>query len=522
MDKSQSKSLSLNLDLPDLFVKLTHLPVSNFTSSRQKFRDFDLKSYTEFTSQTEMNHFLSMGDAKDEVTISKKNSNVFRSMMNTFGSFVNVISKLPNYMTTINNPLSVTVVPNGGIISSEYILKNLTRKKEHLSTCMDSSTNILQCVKNKTWMESVFDTNNDDLEQFNLSNFISKSRMAIMKSINLTNKIEHCNKIDDMHNPQSITCDIGKFNNSLCPKINMSQITTEHFSQVDDNNLSDEMESLIECDEFLNSKESMNRFFPKRTKNSNVTARTCSIGRGKVQLRKSGISQLKNRKNKSKHDIYSNIQGDIDVWENEEGNFSEISSEDCVDFTSTSTIDNNFNHDKTIDGFQIINSDYPSLICTSSQLNQSKSLKIIENKNLESPLQSPKHDISINFGSPHSSDSSFDSEDSFSIVFQDKSESECNTDYDSESPCTESESDESEESDDFNHKVRFTFKPTIHKMIKWDFAYRAARKGPWEQAARDRERFNNRINFVGKILDPILLASHRQQIYKNRLMDKTA
>ncbi|KAK0085897.1 hypothetical protein PV326_005754 [Microctonus aethiopoides] len=518
MDKSQSKSLSLNLDLPDLFVKLSHLPVSNFTSSQQIFRDFDLKLPTKYTSQAEMDHFLSNDDARSEVTISKKNNNVFRSMMNAFGSFVNVVSKLPNYMTTINNPLSVTVVPNGGIISSEYILKNLTRKNEHLSTCMDSSTNILECVKNKTWMESVFDTN-DDLEQSNLPNFISKSQMAIMKSIKLMNNIEHCNKIDDTCNPQNIPPSMGNFNNSLCPKINMSQITTEHFPQTKDN-LSDEMETSTECDDLLNSKESMKRLFPKKIKKCNIIAR-----HGKVQLKKPGISQLKHRKKRSKYNMHSNIQDDMDVWGNEEGNSSEMSSEDCVSSTSTSTIDNDSNHDNTIDKFQMIHSDYPSLICPSSQLNQSKSIEIMGKKVLESPLQSPKHDVSVKLGSSHSSDSSIDSEDSFSIVFQDKSESECNTDCDTESSCTESETDKSDESDesddDFNHKVRFTSKPTIYKMIKWDFAYRAARKGPWEEAARDRERFNNRINCVGEILDPILLASHREKIYQNRLMDKT-
>ncbi|CAD6226613.1 GSCOCG00011909001-RA-CDS, partial [Cotesia congregata] len=41
-------------------------------------------------------------------------------------------------------------------------------------------------------------------------------------------------------------------------------------------------------------------------------------------------------------------------------------------------------------------------------------------------------------------------------------------------------------------------------MYVWDFASRQARKGPWEQAARDRERFHRRIQELNKIIEPML------------------
>lgn len=53
-------------------------------------------------------------------------------------------------------------------------------------------------------------------------------------------------------------------------------------------------------------------------------------------------------------------------------------------------------------------------------------------------------------------------------------------------------------------------------MIKWNYAYRAARKGPWEEIARDRERFRNRINSIGHVINPILNAEHRQSIRQIR------
>lgn len=55
-----------------------------------------------------------------------------------------------------------------------------------------------------------------------------------------------------------------------------------------------------------------------------------------------------------------------------------------------------------------------------------------------------------------------------------------------------------------------SFKPdselaVVHLMISWDFAYRAARKGPWEQYARDRQHFKRRIDSVSSVITPCLV-----------------
>ena len=44
----------------------------------------------------------------------------------------------------------------------------------------------------------------------------------------------------------------------------------------------------------------------------------------------------------------------------------------------------------------------------------------------------------------------------------------------------------------------------IHYLCVWDFAYRDARKGYWEQVARDRCRFKRRIGHTELILKPVL------------------
>ncbi len=58
---------------------------------------------------------------------------------------------------------------------------------------------------------------------------------------------------------------------------------------------------------------------------------------------------------------------------------------------------------------------------------------------------------------------------------------------------------------------RVSFKPDkelveVHTIIAWEYAYRAARRGPWEQYARDRCRFRRRIDSVSTVLEPCLTA----------------
>ncbi|OCT70911.1 protein phosphatase 1 regulatory subunit 15A [Xenopus laevis] len=65
-----------------------------------------------------------------------------------------------------------------------------------------------------------------------------------------------------------------------------------------------------------------------------------------------------------------------------------------------------------------------------------------------------------------------------------------------------------------SHIKRVRFSPTVkvHHMVAWSYAYRTARKGPWEEYARDRCRFQRRIAeteaAIGFCLDP----QHREKI----------
>lgn len=73
-----------------------------------------------------------------------------------------------------------------------------------------------------------------------------------------------------------------------------------------------------------------------------------------------------------------------------------------------------------------------------------------------------------------------------------------------------------------NRKVHFADEnklEEVHPIIAWSYAYQAARKGPWEEYARDRERFRNRIMAAEKIISPVLQGGHRQNVYSKYFSD---
>lgn len=120
-----------------------------------------------------------------------------------------------------------------------------------------------------------------------------------------------------------------------------------------------------------------------------------------------------------------------------------------------------------------------------------------------------------------------------SIVFcyeSDQEENVCQneTDLDSDDD-SEEETDENSSEDDSEdtvshqpdsgfeeRKVQFNLKPEVHVMRTWDFAYRQARKGEWEMAARDRERFKKRIHETEEALSIVFGKKLRDRVYLER------
>lgn len=70
-------------------------------------------------------------------------------------------------------------------------------------------------------------------------------------------------------------------------------------------------------------------------------------------------------------------------------------------------------------------------------------------------------------------------------------------------------------------RVRFSQDIEVHFMVAWGFAYRNARKGNWEEVARDNARFKNSIEKMNEIFAPVFEQKHRDRIYHERFEGKT-
>nr|XP_029716921.1 uncharacterized protein LOC109425646 [Aedes albopictus] len=104
-----------------------------------------------------------------------------------------------------------------------------------------------------------------------------------------------------------------------------------------------------------------------------------------------------------------------------------------------------------------------------------------------------------------------------SIVFcSDNSEEEAETEDDSCDEDSEGNLSLQPDSGFEEKKVQFNLHPKVYVIRAWDFAYRQARKGEWEMAARDRERFKKRIQETGNILSSVFDKNLRDKVYEER------
>ncbi|CAB1323545.1 unnamed protein product [Coregonus sp. 'balchen'] len=71
-------------------------------------------------------------------------------------------------------------------------------------------------------------------------------------------------------------------------------------------------------------------------------------------------------------------------------------------------------------------------------------------------------------------------------------------------------------------KVRFSPLVQVHVMHTWPFARQMSRKGPWEELARDRDRFRKRIQETEQAIGYFFSQSHREMIRANLLSTSTS
>lgn len=118
------------------------------------------------------------------------------------------------------------------------------------------------------------------------------------------------------------------------------------------------------------------------------------------------------------------------------------------------------------------------------------------------------------------SSSEEEDEDSFEICFEDEpgtmpnnttvsssdDSSDSLTDSESSQTCCSLDTSDSSDIEIYANKkkVRFNLVPQVKILYVWSFAYKNARKCYWEQVARDRVRFNNRILQFERMFSPCL------------------
>ncbi|EZA51404.1 hypothetical protein DMN91_007375 [Ooceraea biroi] len=282
-------------------------------------------------------------------------------------------------------------------------------------------------------------------------------------------------------------------------------------------------------------------------KSTNAVATGKGRGRAKSQLRRSGVSQTSHRKQpRDNFDI--DIEDDYEAWQNVEA-YHAIEDNHSLS-SEPGYFDDAHGYDVTDDAQPIGQTVSPATFNSSdilSMKDKSPTKKETWQGAAESPIQRYVLDSSIAIdedyksekcaqGVPHRdslrsrllSESSVDSEDSFCILFDAESEAENTIDIDCDETNSSDQDSEDDSMDTINEddqsieelmearKVKFNPTPIVHVMIKWNYAYRAARKGPWEEMARDNERFRGRINSIAAVLNPILTNQHRLQIWQER------
>lgn len=483
-----------------------------------------------------------------------KKANLFQTWFNSFTNilgdqFTKGPAALMNNFSNLNNTLSVTIVPNEGIISQEFF-KSLISSNDNFSNNIQRTQNKENFVdfrdmlklKNKIHVpRSEFFGSTNDSKFPNLDDFdfcLDTESMLFVNEKAFENRENITGLNFEKYNPESgnsmwdeiISKDMFRSKNEIIseeklmspedrqsPKPSLEESPQAKSSQSTNplsmwqkvvSGVSNHLRSFTSTPEETCTKKNQTS---KTRRKANCISIGRGRGRGKSQLRRNGVSQTRHRKKRSRHELCSDIQDDLDSWEEFES-FT----------TPLSFLSQNEDLDERMDvegpscalSFEMIDIKPMTTKQRKHVLMKSESFSMKVNYVPECSLEEREANCTINkttFRTRLISEASLESEDSF-IVFDTGSESDFDCFDDSDTSDSESET----EDETPGHKVRFNLNPTVHNMIKWDFAYRAARHGPWEEMARDRERFRDRITCIGRVLQPVLASDFRTEIWKKR------
>lgn len=379
MEISQSRSLSLSFDtMPDSPAASSYPPsYVNCRSNMHTVQGIQLAPDPTISRPFVMKSSLSIDSATSSLLAPKKEN--FLSSM--FGAVTSIVvqrfAKLPNsFMSNINSTLSVTVVPNEGIISQEFF-KNLTQScdqsplennkdiqepirvteilpnnkfcetKSHLSHIFadDLITNPSPCKvpfnsKNDTFdRKEPKDTScGNDKTELNIEctwSGVREDNDKIYSNNTLTMKSFRTRLAEenDSECPVIPSTDVRPEVNASCssrstvPKVVDNLVTMETPEETGPTSWSRVWQKVLNGMTDRSSPRTVSPESEVPTKKANLAKprrKTCPAargrgkGRGKSQLRRSGVSQSRHRKERTKQNIYSNIQDDIEAWEDSE------------------------------------------------------------------------------------------------------------------------------------------------------------------------------------------------------------
>ena len=529
-----------------------------------------------------MNETMSVGSNMS----APKKGNMFNSVFNVLNVFWERVSKVPaSFMVGNNYPLSVTVVHNEGIMSHEFF-ENLTTKRDILSAGnvyiqndqTKESLNIINSIphdifdEKKPYESRICGRNAEDRLKF-ANNYIDNGDKDVKSTnCNYSTEVEKLNKENEepfeyvcldintheismrnIHDYESNSND-DQLSNSIdnrvtsetirnkeppSPTSDSNALTAEPVQQTTVSNMLTNMWQKIYdsvTDRFcktdaMESNLVMKRssLSPKQRRKVNAIAKSRGRGRARSQLRRSGVSQTRHRKERTKHDLEADIENDLRSWEELEL-YHMIDSkelEDCFSLDDDNT--------DAVDAAETFSSVKYTFADVEPTVRKPKTRKIDHGIPKFSNFRAKDANLFRQFCIDNRyrlrrnsfrprlmSESSIDSEDSYCIVFETGSEATCRNEFEEtdESDMDESSEDDNTWKDEESiapvQKVKFNLDPVVHVMVQWDYAYRAARRGPWEEMARDRERFKGRINCIERVLNPILTNQHRTHVWQER------
>ncbi|XP_044583527.1 uncharacterized protein LOC123264347 [Cotesia glomerata] len=489
MECSPRRSRSLTFDVPSLLGS-SYPPALNFVATENSAIKNSLLTLGAKCIQSGTNlppHACSMDDnteySKKEPASSGENKiNVAPScsrskkaildgMMDVFGSVKSFVRKLPNVVSNLNEEFSVTVVSNGdNILSRDLYVSVPLSSKENIQINMDMDTSI-----------KIDEELSRNSETFKPSRFLSeifskpRSNLPHRKFLSADN-IHRQTWSEHTKYAEELFVDVA-FEAACEESIGNSLFSGN--APVGNNNkkiLATQSESMeIDREDFDLLDLSCPNSVPETKDIEMIQKESLEISKSMIENKNSIECKFTSRT----REISESSDGS--------GNsFIVFEKSQDSEYCSTSGDDEDDNDDDDDDD--------------SKDSDEDSYNKFTVEFTSKSDFRSRRY-------SESSDDSDSCVDDTDFIMFKDVSPSKCPVEYSAldDSPGEKRES-----------KVRFDPKPLIHTMIKWNYAYRAARKGPWEEIARDRERFRNKINSIGCVINPILTAEHRQNIRQIR------